>query len=245
MLKPDIVVSAFAISVFLIIYYIAVGFFPVYFQTIFGFSQQDANGLGNWNWAFNALALLIVGFISDKVRVRKPFMVVGAIGAIVMTIIFLTRATHPDTSYYTFVVIVSLLRGLARHRVRAVDGELHRDRRAPQSGAHRDRPGRLGPGHPHRHRGVGLHRPARRNTVTTLVDKGAPVQCRRPDDPTLTAAQNAPRQGGRGRPDDRDQGAGRWPRSTRRSSRPQRRSTRRPRRRSRQNPNDATRRSRR
>lgn len=109
MLKPDIILSAFAISVFLIIYYLAVGFFPVYFQTIFGFSQQDANGLGNWNWAFNALALLLIGFASDKLRVRKPFMVVGAVGAIVMTIIFLTRATHPTTSYYTFVVIVSLL----------------------------------------------------------------------------------------------------------------------------------------
>ena len=103
MLKPDIILSAFAISVFLIIYYVAVGFFPVYFQTIFGFSQSKANALGNWIWAFDALALLVIGFLSDKVRVRKPFMVVGAIGAIVMTIIFATRATHPDTSYTTFV----------------------------------------------------------------------------------------------------------------------------------------------
>ena len=109
MLKADVILSAFAISVFLIIYYVAVGFFPVYFQTIFGFSQKDANGLGNWNWAFNAVALLLIGFASDKLRVRKPFMVIGAVGAIVMTVIFLSRATHPDTSYYTFVVIVSLL----------------------------------------------------------------------------------------------------------------------------------------
>jgi MFS family permease len=109
MLKPDIILSAFAISVFLIIYYAAVGFFPIYFQTIFGFSQKDANGLGNWNWAFNAAALLLIGFASDKLRVRKPFMVLGAIGAIIMTIIFITRATHADTSYYTFVVILSLL----------------------------------------------------------------------------------------------------------------------------------------
>src|SRR6478609_6073330 len=69
MLKPDIILSAFAISVFRIIYYLAVGFFPVYFQTIFGFSQSQANSLGNWNWSFNAAALLIVGVISDKVRV--------------------------------------------------------------------------------------------------------------------------------------------------------------------------------
>ncbi|MEO6886731.1 MAG: MFS transporter, partial [Jatrophihabitantaceae bacterium] len=109
MVRADIILSAFSISVFLIIYYIAVGFFPVYFQTIFGYSQDKANGLGNWIWAFDAGALLIIGWLSDKIRVRKPFMVVGAIGAIIMTVIFATRATHPETSYTSFVVILSLL----------------------------------------------------------------------------------------------------------------------------------------
>jgi len=103
MLKADIVGSAFAISVFLIIYYLAVGFFPVYFQTVFGFSQDKANALGNWNWSFNALALVVIGVLSDRVRVRKPFMVIGAIGAIIFTSLFALRATHPDTSYGTFV----------------------------------------------------------------------------------------------------------------------------------------------
>ncbi|WP_304047603.1 MFS transporter, partial [Jatrophihabitans endophyticus] len=109
MLKPDIVLSAFSISVFLIIYYVAVGFFPVFFQTVFGFSQSKANGIGNYIWAFDAGALLLIGYLSDKVRVRKPFMVVGAIGAIVMTVIFATRATHPSTSSTAFIIILSLL----------------------------------------------------------------------------------------------------------------------------------------
>ena len=51
MLKLDIVGSAFAISVFLIIYYVAVGFFPIFFQTIFGYSAGKANGLGDYFWA--------------------------------------------------------------------------------------------------------------------------------------------------------------------------------------------------
>jgi MFS family permease len=109
MIKPNIVLSAFAISVFLIIYYIAVGFFPVYFQTIFGFSQSTANSLGNWMWAFNAGALLVIGYVSDRAMVRKPFMVLGAIGAIVFTVLFTLRATHPDTSFSTFAVLLSLL----------------------------------------------------------------------------------------------------------------------------------------
>lgn len=109
MLKPDIVLSAFAISVFLIIYYTAVGFFPTYFQTIFGFSQSQANALGNWNWAFNAGALILIGVLSDRLRVRKPFMVIGAIGAIVFTLIFLSKATQHDTGYGTFVWILVCL----------------------------------------------------------------------------------------------------------------------------------------
>ncbi|KAA9153509.1 MFS transporter [Amycolatopsis acidicola] len=109
MLHLDIIGSAFAIAVFLIIYYTAVGFFTVYFTTIFGFSLADANGLGNWFWAFDAVALIAVGIASDALRVRKPFMVVGGAGAIVMTLIFASRTSHPDTGYYTFVWIISLL----------------------------------------------------------------------------------------------------------------------------------------
>ncbi len=80
MLHLDIIGSAFAISVFLLIYYTAVGFFVVYFETIFGFTANQANGIGNWFWAFDAGALVVVGIISDRLLVRKPFMIVGASG---------------------------------------------------------------------------------------------------------------------------------------------------------------------
>ncbi len=108
-LHLDVIGSAVGISVFLLIYYAATGFFVIYFTTIFGFTQQQANGIGNWFWAFDAGALVLVGLVSDRLRVRKPLMVVGAVGAIASTIVFLTRATHPHTSYYTLVAIVSVL----------------------------------------------------------------------------------------------------------------------------------------
>lgn len=109
MMHLNIIGSAFAIGVFLILYYTAVGFFTVYFTTVFGFSLAQANGIGNWFWAFDAGALIVVGVVSDRLRVRKPFMVAGAVGAIIMAVIFLTRATHPSTGYYSFVLIISLL----------------------------------------------------------------------------------------------------------------------------------------
>ncbi|HZU78366.1 MAG TPA: MFS transporter [Acidimicrobiales bacterium] len=109
MLHLDVVGSAFAIAVFLIIYYTAVGFFVIYFSTIFGFTEAQANGIGNWFWAFDAVALILIGLASDKLRVRKPFMIAGALGAVAMTIVFLTRTSAPHTGYYTFVWIVTLM----------------------------------------------------------------------------------------------------------------------------------------
>jgi MFS family permease len=107
MMHLDIVGSAFAISVFLLIYYAAVGFFTIYFTTLFGYSLSKANSIGNWFWAFDAGVLIITGIISDRFRVRKPFMVVGAIGAVVMTIVFLNLG--PTTSYGTIVAVISIL----------------------------------------------------------------------------------------------------------------------------------------
>lgn len=116
MVAVDIVVPAVGVSLFLLIYYAAVGFFVIYFNSVFGFSQARANGLGNWFWAADAITVVLIGIASDRIGVRKPFMVAGGIGAVVMTTIFAMRATQPATTYTTFIVIVSLLsasRGMA------------------------------------------------------------------------------------------------------------------------------------
>ncbi|MEU3463484.1 MFS transporter [Streptomyces sp. NPDC006733] len=116
MLRLDVVGSAFAISVFLLLYFAAVGNFVVYFATVFGYTEQRANAVANWYWAANAIALVVAGLLSDRLRVRKPFMVVGALGSIAVTAAFATRATHPGTDYYTFAwlfVGIGVFAGLA------------------------------------------------------------------------------------------------------------------------------------
>jgi MFS family permease len=102
MLRKEIVLPALAISVFLLLYYIFVAFLVVYFATVFGYSEHRANALANWYWVANALGLLVAGLLSDRLRVRKPLMVVGTVLSLVAAAIFATRATHPDTSYSTF-----------------------------------------------------------------------------------------------------------------------------------------------
>jgi MFS transporter, ACS family, D-galactonate transporter len=108
LLKVDIVVSAFAVSVMLLVYYTAVGFSLIYLTTVFGFSVKDANGLGNWNWGFNVIAVLLIGVISDRFRVRKPFMVIGGVIAAVMTVLYLEQAGH-HPGYYTLAVMLAVL----------------------------------------------------------------------------------------------------------------------------------------
>ena len=109
MLRLNIVGPSLGIGVFLIIYYTLIAFLVVFMASIFGYTQLRANLLGNWIWAFNAGALIVVGLVSDKVRVRKPFMIVGVAVAMVATGFFAVSTTHADTGYYTFVWILSLL----------------------------------------------------------------------------------------------------------------------------------------
>ncbi|MEU2929888.1 MFS transporter [Streptomyces sp. NPDC007251] len=116
MLRLDIVGSATAVSLFLLLYFGAVGNFVVYFSATFGYSEQRTNGLANWYWAANAVALVVAGLLSDKLKVRKPFMLVGALGSIAVTTLFALHATEPGTGYYTFAalfVAIGVLTGVA------------------------------------------------------------------------------------------------------------------------------------
>jgi len=108
LIKPDIIISAIAVSVMLLIYYTAVAFGVIYLTTVFGFSLKDANGLGNWNWAFNAAGVILIGIISDRFRVRKPFMVIGGVVAAIMTVVYLMQAGH-HPSYYTLAIMLAVL----------------------------------------------------------------------------------------------------------------------------------------
>ncbi|HZD65168.1 MAG TPA: MFS transporter [Acidimicrobiales bacterium] len=109
MLHVDVIGSAFGVSVLLLVYYTAVGFFTIFLTTVFGFSTSQANGILTWDWAVDAAALIAVGWVSDRVRVRKPFMLVGGLGTAVMTIVLLLQTGAAHSGYYTLVWEISLL----------------------------------------------------------------------------------------------------------------------------------------
>jgi hypothetical protein len=54
-------------------------------------------------------ALVFFGVLSDRLRVRKPFMVVGAAATIVVTIFLILQVNDPHVGYYSNVLIMVLL----------------------------------------------------------------------------------------------------------------------------------------
>lgn len=109
MLRLDILGSAVAISLFLFVYYVAVSFFPLLFQTVFGYTESRANSLGTWMWAFQAGSLIVIGLLSDRLRVRKPFMLAGGIGAVASTIALIQLIGEAHPTYTAFAVVLSTL----------------------------------------------------------------------------------------------------------------------------------------
>ena len=97
MLRLDIIGSAFGISLFLLIYYVFVAFLVVFFVTNFGYTAARANNLANWYWITNAVALLAAGLLSDRLRVRKPFMLIGAVISLAGVALLASAATGAGT----------------------------------------------------------------------------------------------------------------------------------------------------
>ncbi len=109
MMRLDLLASSFGLSTFLLIYYASVSVLTIYWVVVFNRTPADANGINTWYWTTDAVMLVLIGFLSDRLRVRKPFMVVGGVGAIVMTILAIRQVDHPTTGYYSNVLIVVLL----------------------------------------------------------------------------------------------------------------------------------------
>ena len=116
-LKPDLIGSAIGISVFLLLYYAASAFFTIYWATVFkdphgiNLSTAQANSLNAWFWWADIVALIAFGILSDLLKVRKPLMLAGALGSMVMLVLFIHAADNPHTGLDTLILLEVLLAG--------------------------------------------------------------------------------------------------------------------------------------
>ncbi len=108
MFRLDIVGPAVGISLFLLMYYTAIGVLPAYFQTNLNFSASESNSLLNWLWATTAVSMLVCGTLSDKLRVRKPFILIGALASVPVDIAFLAKAGSGSPTFSSIAILLAL-----------------------------------------------------------------------------------------------------------------------------------------
>ncbi|MFB7720033.1 MFS transporter [Nocardia sp. NPDC056100] len=108
-LRADVVLPALGVGFSLLFYLTMVGNSVIFFVVVHDWPEQRANSLNNWTYAVQALALIAVGVLSDRLRVRKPFILFGTLTSIVVMGLFATIATDKDTTYGTFVVLLVVL----------------------------------------------------------------------------------------------------------------------------------------
>jgi MFS family permease len=94
-----------------LLYYAASAFFTIYWATVFkdpsgvNLSTAQANSLNAWFWWADIVALILFGILSDLLKVRKPLMLAGAIGSIIMLILFINAADNPHSSLDTLILL--------------------------------------------------------------------------------------------------------------------------------------------
>jgi MFS family permease len=110
LMKADVIISATAVSVMLLIYYALVGLLVIYVVTVFSYSLPEANDLGYWAWSFDAAAVVLIGVLSDRLRVRKPFMLIGGVGSAVLIWLFLEQSkVHAHPRFGTIAALLAIM----------------------------------------------------------------------------------------------------------------------------------------
>ncbi|MGH9918910.1 MAG: hypothetical protein ACRD6W_08600, partial [Nitrososphaerales archaeon] len=109
MIRIDLIASSFGVAVLLLFYYVSVSVLTIYWVVVFNRSTPDADSINVWYAAFLSGALVVFGAVSDRLRVRKPLMLLGAAGAIVMMVFLSLQASRPHTGYYSNVTVIVLL----------------------------------------------------------------------------------------------------------------------------------------
>jgi ACS family D-galactonate transporter-like MFS transporter len=108
MLKKDVIISGFAVSILLLAYYTTIALGSIFMQVVFSFNLQQANSLGNWTWGASAVTAIVVGVASDRLKVRKPFMIAGSVITAVAIAMYLSHFGH-HTSYAMVAFLVSAI----------------------------------------------------------------------------------------------------------------------------------------
>lgn len=108
---PHIWLSSIGISLFLLTYFTMAGFGPKILVDSFGFEAHQAAGIAKYFWLLNLLTLLLAGWVSDRLQLRKIVSLTGAV-AFGLYMIYFVSLFGSEVSEGQMIVYVSILGGL-------------------------------------------------------------------------------------------------------------------------------------
>jgi sugar phosphate permease len=116
-LRPRIIFSVIGFSVSLIIYFAAQNYFPTYLNLVLKFSLPQADGLVSFFFFMSIAFAILAGIASDLALVRKPFLLAGAIVAIVGVVLFISRMGQPPDVFLMGVILLLITAGISIYNV--------------------------------------------------------------------------------------------------------------------------------
>jgi MFS family permease len=108
---PHLWLSSVGISIFLLTYFTMAGFGPKILVDAFGYEAHQAAGIAKYFWLLNLLTLLVAGWVSDRLQLRKIVSLFGAVG-FGLFMIFFIGLFGTQVSEGQMIVYVSILGAL-------------------------------------------------------------------------------------------------------------------------------------
>ncbi|MGH7949645.1 MAG: MFS transporter [Candidatus Binataceae bacterium] len=94
---PEIWLLVIAVVASLTMIFTLSAFGPLMFTEAFGYSPAEAARLNAYFWFANAAALIVTGYVSDRLQMRKPIAIAGGVGAALLMAWWILTFSAPLT----------------------------------------------------------------------------------------------------------------------------------------------------
>ncbi|MBV9231479.1 MAG: MFS transporter [Chloroflexi bacterium] len=105
MLRSRVLVAALGIAIFMTFYFSAALYFPTYLTKAFPFTLDGSNRLMSIFNIIDVIGGVLIGFLSDRFIVRKPFMLGGTLVLILTVLFFISRIGQPISFVLMSVIL--------------------------------------------------------------------------------------------------------------------------------------------
>jgi len=92
---PEVWLLVAGVNAFLLIYIAIQAFGPLMFTQVFHYSPAEAASINAYFWLLNLVTLMVVGIISDRLQVRKPIAIAGALATAALLAWWIPTFSHP------------------------------------------------------------------------------------------------------------------------------------------------------